>query len=208
MPGVSHTAKKLFDRNIRSARDCFALYQELKKSNLQNVNIKVNLKWLLRAAIVFTVSAIDAYFHDKVKYRVGKLSLSKLPPTLAKFEIKLDDLQEWKKAKREGNFLRNEVVKYLSTKPLQSTMSIAETLKLVDIKSFWSSIEPDKIKREDLFKHFDALIHRRNKISHEADRLATRGSGKKLRPIAPSTVLRAIKFAVDLVDKTENVFPN
>jgi len=199
----SHSAKSLFDKNIRSAKDCHALYHRVKKLD----PVDVNIKWILRAAIVFTVSALDAYFHDKVKYRIGKIPLSDLPDTLMKFEITVSALLAWDKAKRKRNVLRNLVVANLSTKPLQSPKVIAETLKLVNIQSFWNRVEPDKIKQKDLLHHFNEIIHRRNKISHEGDRLTSRRSGKKLRAISPIYVLRTIKFAVDLVDKVEKVFP-
>jgi hypothetical protein len=200
----SHSAKSLFEKNIRSAKDCATLYHKVKTLDPEDVNIK----WILRAAIVFTVSALDAYFHDKVKYRIGRIPLSELPDALMKFEIPVSALLAWDKAKRKRNVLRNLVVANLSTKPLQSQNAIAETLKLVNIKSFWNKVEPDKTKRMDLLHHMDEIVHRRNKISHEGDRLTSRRSGKKLRPIIPIYVLRTITFALDLVDKVEKVFPD
>jgi hypothetical protein len=80
-----------------------ALYTVVEKLKPQNVNAK----WLLRAAIVFTVSALDAYFHDKIKYRIGRIAISKLPPELAKLKIEINDLWTWEQAKRKGNVLRN-----------------------------------------------------------------------------------------------------
>lgn len=64
-----HSAKSLFDKNINSAADCLALFDGV-------VVLKTSLQvdWILRAAIVFVVSALDAYFHDKVRYRVGGYS--------------------------------------------------------------------------------------------------------------------------------------
>jgi hypothetical protein len=62
-----HTAKSLFELNIQSAKDCVQLFDGLSK-----LKVKMNVKWLLRAAVVFAVSALDTYFHDKVKYRVGR----------------------------------------------------------------------------------------------------------------------------------------
>lgn len=112
----------------------------------------VDIDWVLRAAVVFTVSAIDRYFHDKVKYRIGRFSLDKIPPALKKFEIPISELPKWEKARRKGNVLRNWGVDYLSTKPLQSPDSIAEAMKLADIESLWNTIEPNNEAREKLLK--------------------------------------------------------
>jgi hypothetical protein len=126
---AGHSAKSLFDQNIQSAEDCLTLYQGV--SQLQPKGVE--LTWILRAAIVFVVSAVDTYFHDKVKYKVGKFSLQNLPPALAKFEIPVANVASWDKADRKGNVLRNWVTDYLSTRPLQSPDRIAEALKLAVI---------------------------------------------------------------------------
>ena len=80
---TSHTAKTLFDTNIESADHCVTLFD-----GLTALKTPLEIDWVLRAAVVFCVSALDSYFHDKVKYRVGKFSLDNLPPALAKFQLK------------------------------------------------------------------------------------------------------------------------
>jgi len=58
----THTAKSLFDQNMKSCDHLFNLYDGIERIASKDEN-----KWLLRAAIVFASSALDAYFHDKVK---------------------------------------------------------------------------------------------------------------------------------------------
>ncbi len=70
-----HTASSLFERNIRSAKECLRIFDGLSRLEGKNKS-----KWLLRAAVMFAVSALDTYFHDKVKYRVGRFTLNDLPP--------------------------------------------------------------------------------------------------------------------------------
>ena len=200
----AHTAKSLFDQNIKSAEDCLALYdaiEELKPRDLE-------IKWMLRASVVFIVSALDSYFHDKIRYSVGRIRLPQAPQALLKFEITVSDLQTWSKAHRKGNVLRNLVTKHFATRPLQSRTAIADALKLIGIDSFWDKIEPDKPKKERLLKNLDTLVNRRNKITHEGDRLTSRRSGKKLRGISRKGVVASISFAKDLVNKVEQVFQN
>lgn len=200
---ATHTAKSLFAQNIQSAQDSLALYDAISKLNPQGVDID----WVLRSAVVFTVSALDTYFHDKVKYRVGHYSTENLPPALARFEIPLDQLPKWDKATRKGNVLRNWVVDYLSTKPLQSPSVIADHLKLAGIESLWNTIEPNNEDRRVLKNELNELMKRRNQISHEGDRMTSRRSGKKLRSIDRNQVVGWIKFAEELVRKVENAFP-
>lgn len=199
----THTAKGLFDKNIQSAKDSLALYGAIVKLSPQGVD----LDWVLRAAVVFTVSALDTYFHDKVKYRVGRYTLENLPPALAKFQIEIGELSAWKTAIRTGNVLRNWVVNYLSTRPLQSPDAIADALKLANIQSLWNTIEPNQSDRDAMLAKLNALIKRRNQISHEGDRMTSRRSGKALRAISEKQVTDWIEFAEDLVRRVETAFP-
>lgn len=197
-----HNARSLFEKNIQSAEQCLALYDGVKR-----LETRLQIDWLLRAGVVFVVSAIDAYFHDRIRYRVGRYTLDELPNALAKFEVPLGDLIRWDEAQRKGNVLRNWVTKYLSTKPLQSQHAIADALKLAGIINFWDTIEPDKSKRSDLLEELNELVKRRNQIAHEGDREQARNKGKRLRSIDRRFLKRAIAFAKTLVGKVETSFP-
>jgi len=198
----THSAKSLFDLNMQSVDDCVTLYEGIEK-----LNTKLESSWLLRAAIVFTVSSLDAYFHDKVKYRAGRFGLADMPPALAKFQIPLAELSKWEDAQRKGNVLRNWLTEHLSTRPLQRKDDIANALKLVGIESLWATIEPDSPKREAMIEQMQQIIKRRNQIAHEGDRQSARKSGKKLRSIDLKTASEAAAFVRQLVDRIENAFP-
>src|SRR5712692_2140068 len=129
---------------MESATHCLNLFDGVEKLKPKGVD----LTWILRAGVVFVVSALDTYFHDKIKYRVGKYSLTNLPPALAKFEITIANISAWDEAERKGNVLRNWVTEELSTIPLQSPERIAETLKLGGIDGVWATIEPDNYARK------------------------------------------------------------
>lgn len=199
---ASHSAKSLFDMNIQSAVDCLDLFDGLSK-----LKVSMNLDWLLRASVVFIVSAIDTFFHDKVKYRVGRFSLNDLPPQLASFQVPIRELTVWEEADRKGNVLRNWVTEHLSTRPLQSKKAIIDALKLAGIDAVWDTIEPNKTNQTALLNQFNQLVKRRNQIAHEGDREQSRRSGKKLRPIKRDEVKSHIDFAIDLVAKIEVAFP-
>lgn len=199
---AGHTAQSLFDQNIQSADDCRALYDGMK-----TLQTGLQITWVLRAGIVFVVSALDTYFHDKVKYRVGKYSLENLPPALARFEIPIGDLTKWDGAERKGNVLRNWITDSLAVRPLQRREAIADALKLAGVNDLWSTIEPNKTTRDQLLEQLDGLIRRRNQIAHEGDRQQSRRSGKKLHPIDRQLLIDAIDFSKALVKKVEVAFP-
>ena len=167
----------------------------------------VDLTWILRAGVVFVVSALDTYFHDKIKYRVGKYSLQNLPPALGKFEIPVSKIAAWEQAERKGNVLRNWVTDFLATRPLQAPDRIAEAMKFAAIDGLWATIEPDNASRKQLLDQLNALIKRRNQIAHEGDREQSRKSGKKVRKVTREYVSESIKFATGLVAKVETAFP-
>jgi hypothetical protein len=199
---MTHTAQSLFDKNIESAKACLALYD-----GVVSLQTSLSVDWVLRAAVVFVVSALDTYFHDKVRYRVGRYSIDSLPPALAKMPIRIGELTRWENAKRKGNVLRNWVTEDLSVKPLQSPNAIADALKLCGIDSLWNTVEPNKSKRDDLLQELNETIKRRNQISHEGDRMQSRKSGKKLREIDRLYAARCIDFAKELVGRIETCFP-
>lgn len=198
----SHSAKSLFEQNIKSAEDCLALFD-----GMATLKTSLQIAWVLRAGVVFVVSALDTYFHDKIKYRVGKYSLENLPPALARFEIPVGDLTKWESAERKGNVLRNWVTEALSVRPLQKRDAIAEALKLAGILDLWPTIEPNKTRRDEMLSRLDALVRRRNQIAHEGDRQQSRHSGKKLHAISRDYLADGIGLAHALVDKIEVAFP-
>ena len=199
---TSHSAKSLFDKNILSADECATLYDGVSK-----LQTKLSIDWVLRAAIVFVVSALDTYFHDKIKYRVGKYSFENLPPPMAKFQIPVSELVTWDRADRKGNVIRNWVTDHFATRPLQSPIAIAEALKLADIHSLWDTIEPNSADKKTLLDSLNKLVKRRNQIAHEGDRETSRRSGKRIRSIKREEVSQAIEFAKDLVHRIEIAFP-
>jgi restriction system protein len=199
----THTAKNLFNQNIQSAKDSLALYDAI--AALQPRGVDIN--WVLRSAVVFAVSALDTFFHDKIKYRVGRFDFGNIPPAFAKFEIEIKDLISWDKSRRKGDILQNWVTNYLSTRSLQSRTEIEESLKMAGINAVWDTIEPDKDNKNALLRDLDLLVKRRNQISHEGDRVTSRRSGKTLRPITRLEVENWIKFVEYIVLKVENAFP-
>jgi hypothetical protein len=198
-----HTAKSLFDLNIQGAEQCLTIYD-----GVSSLVSALDLDWLLRAAVVLAVSAMDAYFHDKVRYRAGRFPLHALPKHFADLEIPLRELERWERHNRKGNPLRHWAVTHLAAKPLQRPDAIVGALKLVGIIDYWNTIEPSNDDRVTLLAQLNELVNRRNQIAHEGDRLQSRASGKRLRPIDREYAAGGIEFVKTLVGTSEDRFPN
>lgn len=205
-----HTAKSLFAANILGAEECVRIHDGVRQ-----LGSTLDLDWLLRSAIVLAVSAMDAYFHDKVRYRAGRfplyqqmeLSTQFLPRQLANLKVPLSELPRWEKAKRKGNVVRHWAVEHYAVRPLQNPEAIANALNLAGIEDLWNTVEPDKSEGQALLDRLRALVKRRNQIAHEGDRLKHRSSGQRLRAIRPGDAVDAIEFVKALVEKVEHAFP-
>lgn len=200
---AAHTAKSLFVKNLKGAEECLKLYDCLVK--LQS---GLDSSWLLRSVIVFSTSAMDSYFHDKIRYRAGRYAYGTKPRPMSNFNISISDLEKWEAAHRKGNVLRNWIVEYYSIRPLQKKEEIADALKIVDIEKLWETIEPNTPLRNSFFTELKSFVDRRNKIVHEGDLQRARSSGKTLSPIQRQYADDCIKFVTNLVNKVETHFPN
>jgi hypothetical protein len=194
-----HTAKSLFDLNIVGADECIALYEGLGK-----LKAGADITWLLRASVVFSVSAMDAYFHDKVRYRVGRFTAQTLPAALANFSIKMGDLVTWDAHQRKGNAIRNWVVRHMSFKSLQTKDGISDAMRLCGVEGFWDAVYPDPDTRKRVLESLKDYGDRRNDIVHEGDRLSARNSGKALRAIDLDYARACRKFVAEIVDAVES----
>jgi hypothetical protein len=197
-----NNAVVLFDKNIQSAKEMIHLYE-----GVENLGSSLNIDWLLRGAIVFAISAMDAYFHDKIKYRVGRFKSTNMPKAMQKFRIALGELVHWEKASRKGNVLRNWMTNYYSVRPLQTQQDIADAMSLLGIDDFWNKVEKNIGQKKKLMDELKEYTKRRNQIVHEGDREGSRTSGKKLRKISKPLTNQVINWVKGLVTKVEKVVP-
>ena len=192
--GERHTAYSLFKTNMSSVHDTLSLFRGIRE-----LKVGLDTDWLLRGAVVFLVSAIDTYFHDRIKYGISRATRGGMPEALLRHRITIGDLEDWEVSRRKGNVIRNWIAEHLATIPLQSPDRIAEYMKYIGVDQFWNKIEPDNKKRRKLLDRLNALIKRRNQIAHEGDRLSGRSTGKKLRDISEPEVKEWVSFVESLI---------
>lgn len=166
------------------------------------------LKDILRSSLMLSVSAMDAYYHRKIKcyaVRLAKLG-DKAPGKLQALPIAVRDFSRGMDRSRKWSALSTAIDTKLSYQSMQSPAKIADALSLLGIKSFWKTIapalgyDPDKL-RTDL----QWIVDRRNLIAHQADiSVAKKNFGKDIN-LEPGKVYWAIEFIDDLVEQADIV---
>ena len=135
----------------------------------------IDISEILRAEYVLLVSAFDYYIHDLV--REGMLEIfdgkNKSNPDYDKFHISLKSvnlLLSNKDMLTRRQLLDNEIRKINSKHSYQAPGNVERALSLISFKSVWKNISIDlKMDKEDIVKELGLIVHRRNKIAHEAD---------------------------------------
>lgn len=167
-----------FNRNIKSIK----LLHELH--NYLSIQITaIDLSEILRAELVLIVSALDCYIHDAVRKGMveifeGKHSTNK---KFDEYSIPLSFVQQIiiAPSENEKTQIIDAAIKKISSKDsYQSSRSIENALQLISLKGIWSLVKDEMGKSpKDIKDTLGLIIHRRNKIAHEAD--LDRISGQK-----------------------------
>ncbi len=199
---MAWSAKRLFSENLVGAEENITIYDAIEK-----ISPRLHLSWLLRSVVVYSISALDAYFHDKIRYRAGHIDLSDMPNDYAEFQIPIKEVIRWVAADRKGNIQRDWFINHYATRPLQKKDEIAKAMKLMGYNDFWATVEPNSPARDEMLLTLAGYVDRRNKIVHEGDRLQHRSGGKQPRDIDREYAQACMDYVRQLVDKIEPVFP-
>jgi RiboL-PSP-HEPN len=167
-----------------------------------------NLKDLLRASMVMSVSAMDAYFHRKI--RCYAIPLAKkgegMPGALSKMQMSFDDFHCAMQRERKWGELGRIVEKKLGYQSLQSSKKIEDGLSLIGIAKFWDRVSVEmKYDKSILKSHLSSVVDRRNKIAHQGDLSVGKKTLGKTIDIKPSEVYWSIEFIKEIVEKSEAV---
>lgn len=214
-------AIELFNFNIKRSRSMLALYERLRAEEHTHAQVSD----LLRAALVFSVGALDAYIHGKIsenivdyiKTCVKKHKTSKLENTKSK--TPLENLKERLKGQFSVSALlsactmarpfvqiRKHFNDYLYKKTFQNAAEIEDALKIISQHHLWKAIAANSsMPEEDLTKRIDSLAKRRNQIVHEGDRETSRKKSGKKRPLNCGEVTEGIDLIETLVHITNRV---
>lgn len=160
---------------------------------------------LLRAALVMSVSAMDAYFHAKIlRYVVSHSKAHEPSSRLLNERILVKDFVSGRKKKRANTALRSAVERNLSYQSLQQPDKIADALGLIGVSDFWTGVA-DTLDRDkkDLCDSIEKIVGRRNKIAHEGDLSQSKKARNKSRGISVSFVKESIALLKSVIDASE-----
>jgi hypothetical protein len=163
---------------------------------------------LLRASIVMSVSALDAYFHQKVIENITvKLRRKQdYPKALKNLDIKVSDFMAVCNMEYRSAAIKRAISTGLGYRPLQNPGKIAEALSLLGIENFWAEVAIQMGEEEDDIKNrLNSIANRRHLIVHEGDISLSKKSGHRSRGIRPKYVGDSISFLSRLVDASETV---
>jgi len=174
---------------------------------------------LLRSTLVYGVSALDRYVHERVckgiikAYREKNLSKEQkdfsIPLTLALSTAEsLRKAHKARKAVRPANEIRKAIQEMLHTRPFQSWKDIDSAFRLIGISDMAGQIQSNKGLGDlkDYKKKLNSIVERRHKIVHEGDlpRHERGGIAKKV-PILRSFVVSSLIYLEDFVNEMEKI---
>ncbi|MCC6739466.1 MAG: hypothetical protein IT452_10510 [Planctomycetia bacterium] len=162
------TALTNFHAHLAQYRALGALYKALIASPPAGVDPSD----VLRAELVFAVSAFDFFIHELVRLGVSQAFLAPSRRTAAfkSFKVELSSVEAALTSPGTLDWLNQEVLKQHGWQSFQKPDKVAGALSLITSKSAWPSIAKSLGKPEDDVKtELRLIVDRRNKIAHEAD---------------------------------------
>lgn len=188
-----------FRQNIKSVRDLDGIFA-LIASNYPL--LEEQAQEILRAEIVLSVSALDCFIHDLVKYGMVKAYQgSSLGKQFETYQIPVKFLRLIESSQQledKLGHLENAIMENNSKDSYQSPKSIEYALQLVNITSIWKNLSNlMNRKSEDIKNELALIIDRRNKIAHEADYDVLTGSKS---PIDRNDANNVIQFIEDFCE--------
>jgi len=165
------SALNQFKGNIQYVKNLNAIYTGLTNQ----VTSAIDLSDILRAELVFGVSALDSFIHELV--RIGMVEIFKnnrsTTNSFNNFMVSMEHLttiiNNSSPTEREALFSQ-EIRNRLSWRSFQRSSKISEAIKLMSDVGLWDEVGNYlSTPPEDVKNRLDIIVERRDKIAHEAD---------------------------------------
>ena len=129
---------------------------------------------ILRAIIVLSISALDCFIHDLIKYGMVETyqgnRLPSKPFEAYQISFKFLKLIESSTKNEKPFYLEMAISETNSKDSYQSPKSIEYALGLINISKVWNLLSNEMNDKADNIKNqLAVIVNRRNKIAHEAD---------------------------------------
>jgi len=192
-----------FKQHMSYVRELHSVYTAISPQSIKSID----LSDILRAEIVFAVSAFDFYIHEIVRLGLIEIYLNKrsITPSARQLSISLESVMA---ALRSGPtdvfWLEKEIKDKLGWRSFQRSDNVNDALKYIIDDKIWKLIS-DKIGSlpEDVKRELDLIIDRRNKIAHEADIDPTSPGARW--PIDEMMIFDTVNFIEELVKAIDSI---
>ena len=162
----------VFQQNIRRSRALIATHVRLHNKRGKPAMVVSDI---MRASVVLTVSAIDAYLHGVARrYAAKAAQQNPVPPAL------LDMIKEWRLDPSEileltlsedgADRFAAKVEEHFADRTLQDPSKVEQVYRILGIPDIWQDVARRLGRpKDDLCRDFAAVVKRRHRIAHEAD---------------------------------------
>lgn len=179
-----------FEENSVRARDLVGLGQSIGNMT-QGL---VDSSDLFRSALVYSVAALDSYFHGTVLERAVEILLGRMAPPKSSTKVGLHfnavrEIMSCGTAADQEIAARTHIAQRLALETFQRPDDIANALAMVGINKVWTLAFPGTV--EHAKTSLNLVVGRRNKIVHACD--ADPLSPGSLTPISASDAIDAIE---------------
>lgn len=164
------SAFEQFQENILRVKDLIGIYNAI---NSQTTAV-VDSSDILRAVIVFSVSALDKFVHDVTRIGMLEIFQGNRPKTDAysRFQLSMETFTSLQAMDEKDrlNILDEEIWERHSWQSFQRPDKIAEALRLVTTVKLWDELAKRmQMDAKKLKSRLELIVERRDKIAHEAD---------------------------------------
>lgn len=164
---------------------------------------EVELRPLLRQALVAACAAVETFASDRAKERLsGTLKMSPLPTRLAELAMTVSDWQTIEaRYERRVWGLREIVESEFDKMASPAPSGIGKLMGAVGVKGIWASVDSHrKCAKGESERSLTRIVERRNKIAHTGDRSGRGRAEITLQEVeADLACVRSIVDALDAV---------
>jgi len=201
------TAFEDFGENIKSARNLIAIYDKTARTAGL---LTEDRKELLRSAVVFSLSALDAYFHQKIEDAIVPIlnaDIEKMPGPLGNMAMPVLEVERMLRYYNRPHEKIKAVLKdRLYTLSYMKPDKVLDAVKLLGVEDFFSKVGEEIDLEEDTIRsRLSRWAERRNQIAHEHDRIGRRRGGGRRRDIARADAESCADFIERFVNGAETV---
>jgi len=165
----------------------------------------LDLTDILRAQVVLAVSALDYYVHEVTRLGLIEIFEGKRPVTshYLKYQVSLESVHNALAAPGTIGWVDTEIRTKHGFVAFQQADKIADAIRLFSPVKLWNNVGARiGIVPEDIRTRIDLIVHRRNKIAHEADLDPSYPNARWPIRLADAT------YATDFIERIcENIHP-